>query len=440
MRLCRTSFVLPIALFTASSFATDWANPPVACIENLVPKLYPCLDLTRVLNPLSDVPTDLTEAEIRFWTVDHRADLAFCRAKEVERRETTLPGSQPKGAIEWAWMWKKQVEGIDEKIHAIYETAENVDMPPQILFGALKQESLLSNLGITADGSNFSCGIGQVNLIEWCEYIRTLPEIEQIRMGWPVGTSCGIETLTTEMVRPFYEIALKRLQGRPDYELTPNEFSGIEISEVIGAFPDGDLALQKARFQAATHFVKYCSDIRLGIAAKGNELRRLFDVAVPPVFKKIQTYDEGTRFPSNCQRPYQSKFYPLHTGWLLADAIYNAGERQVSLLQYYYRMKKSSHESGSAWKTMTPLNLIEGLHWGGKWNEAIRKIEYENVYGKKNSQSWFKSCVVQRHIANVIQYVASPGITIAQPLEQGGCSTTKVPEYRKKSPGRIKIR
>ena len=433
-------FALALVLASASissSHATNWANPPVACIENQVPRLLPCLDLTSVANPFADLPAGMTEAEIRFWTIENKPDLLYCRAKEVQRREAARPGSQSPGSLETAWMLVEMGKDIPEKIRAIYDAAERADMPPQILFGALKQESLLSNLGITVDGANFSCGIGQVNVLEWCEYMRTLPSAEQRRMNWPVGLSCDTATLTTELVRPFYNIALRRLGGRPDYYLTPREFEGITQREVVGQFPAGDASLQAKRFRATTNFVKYCSDLHHGIAAKGRELRRLFDVAVPAPLKEIEVYRGGASFPLACERPYRSRYYPLHTGWLLADAIYNAGDRQVSVLQYYYRMTKSGHESGSAWKPMNPLVLIEALHWGGKWNETSQKIEYQNVYGVANSQTWFKTCVVQRHIASVIQYAAQPGQTIAKSLEQVACSRTTVPAYRKKSPGRI---
>lgn len=429
-----------LAFVAAPAMATDWSKPPVACIEDLVPKLVPCLDLSAVANPSADLPPGLSEADARYWTIEHAADLSLCRAKEIQRREAVSPGSQTAGALELAWMWVQQANDLPEKIDAIYEAAEKADMPPQILFGALKQESLLSNLGISVDGANFSCGIGQINVLEWCQYMRALTAAEQTRMGWPVDLSCGADTLTTELVRPFYEIALRKLRGRPDYELTPKDFAGISERDVVGRFPSGDDALQKKRFLAIANFVKYCSDLRYGIAAKGQELRRLFDVSVPAGLKTIQTYRAGEGFPSACRRPYRTKYYPLHTGWLLADAIYNAGARQVSVLEYYYRMTKGGHESGEAWKTMTPPRLIEGLHWGGKWNEASGKIEYANVYGSASSQTWFKTCVVQRHIARVMQYSARPGYAIAQSLEQAGCSQTSVPEYRKRSPGRIPVK
>lgn len=415
--------------------STNWAHPDVGCIEDFIPKFLACLDLTTIKNPIADFPADLNEAQVKYWTVDHRADLNLCRAKEVDRREKLVPGSMSAPTIAWAWMWNKQSENIAEKIKATYETAAKVEMPPQILFGALKQESLLSDLGITEDGGNYSCGVGQINVGEWCRYMGSLSESEQAQLEWPQGISCTPETLPSELTKPFYDIALGRLGSRPDYELTPKEFSGILFSDVVSSFPSADDELQKLRFSAVSSFVKNCSTSGLGIAAKGKILQGLF-LKVPSGLRNAQKYSNGTTFSHSCEQKYRSPYYPLHTGWLLADAIYNAGEREISVLQYYFRMTATTHESGVAWKKLTPPDLIEGLHWGGKWSPKTRKIEYKNVYGESASQSWFKSCVVQRHIARVIQYVTSPGAVIANSLEVGGCSLTEVPEYRKMSSGK----
>lgn len=413
----------------------DWAQPPAACIEELVPQLIPCLDLSRVVNPLADLPSDLTEAQKRFWTIEHKADLSYCRALEVFRREEADPGSMTVSAIAWAWMWRKSAEDLPTKIEAIYEGARASEMPPQILFGALKQESLLSSLGITPDGENYSCGIGQINVKEWCHAISSLSAAERRKLGWPEGMSCDDPALPTHLVKPFYEIAIRKLEGRPDYELTPKHFEGIQLENVIDSFPAASLSLQKKRFAAVSSFVRHCSDIRLGIWAKAYELRLLYENYVPKPMRAAQLYASGSTYRRKCRQPYTSKAYPFHTGWLLADAIYNAGSREVALLQHYFRMTKESHESGSIWKKLVPTDLIDGLHWGGQWNASTNKIEFRNVSGTLFSQSWYKSCVVQRHIARVVQYGTLPGFEVAKSLETEGCSQSVVPEYRKKSSG-----
>jgi hypothetical protein len=425
---------------TVAEADTDWANPPVACIEDLVPQNLPCLDLSRVANPTADLPDGLSEAQLRYWKVEHAVDLNVCRAKEVNRRAAASPGSVSAAAIAWAWMWTKSAEDVDLKVDAVYEAAAKAQMPPQVLFGALKQESLLSSLGIGPDGGNFSCGIGQINVQEWCGAMRSLTESEQRKLGWPVGVSCSPDNLPTELVRPFYDIAVRGLDGRPDYELEPRHFDGIRFEDVAAKFPEGTDEQQRGRFAAVASFVRHCSDLKLGIWAKGHELKTLYDGLVPPPLKSAQSYKPGGKPDLKCRREYPSRAWPLQTGWLLADAIYNAGSREVAVLQHYFRMTKESNASGTVWKKMTPLDLIEGLHWGGKWNPTTKKIEYQNVSGDTLSQSWFKSCVVQRHIARVIQYATRPGVEIARSLEVGGCSQTTVPEYRKASSGRKESR
>ncbi len=425
--------------FGAADVTPDWSKPAVGCVEDFVPKFLTCLDFRTVANPQTDYPAGLTEAEMKYWTVDHRADLSLCRAREIERREKISPGSMSASLLAWAWMWVKQADHLGEKLKAVYEAAEAAEMPPQILFGALKQESLLSDLGIAIDGGNYSCGIGQVNVGEWCRYMSTLTEAEQRKLGWPIGVSCAPEILPSDLTKPFYDIAIRKLGTRPDYELTPKEFSGIRYADVEAKLPAGDEATQKLRYGAVMSFVTNCSTARLGILAKGKILRGLF-VGVPEGLRNAQKYPDGATFSRKCMRKYRSPYYPLHTGWLLADAIYNAGEREVSVLEHYFRMTKATHESGAAWKKLTPTDLIEGLHWGGKWNETTKKIEYTNVYGVAQSQSWFKSCVVQRHIARVIQYATVPGAVIANSLEVGGCSQTTVPDYRKKSSGKKTVK
>lgn len=442
MNFTVNGFTVVFALFLALPVGAnpiDWEQPAVGCIEDFIPKFLPCLDLTTVVNPVSDFPPGLSDSELNYWSVEHRPDLNLCRAQEVERREKLVPGSMNASAIAWAWMWTKQADQIDEKILATYEAAESVDMPPQILFGAMKQESLLSELGISVDGGNYSCGIAQINVGEWCRYMKTLSETEQRKLGWPVGISCANEVLPSTITKGFYDIAIRKLGSRPGYELTPKEFEGITFSDVASSLPSAEDGLQKLRFSAIASFVKNCSTAKLGIFAKAKVLKGLF-LDVPDGLKNSQKYAPGETFPRDCLRKYTSPYYPLHTGWLLAVAIYNAGERELSVLQHYFRMTIATHESGVAWKAMTPNDLIEGLHWGGKWNESTRKIEYHNVYGVMASQSWYKSCVVQRHIARVIQYATVPGEVIANSLEVGGCSPTTVPAYRKQSSGRKSVK
>lgn len=432
--------IIVMSVFFASHFAhasIDWAQPPVGCIEDFVPKpdQIPCLDLTGVSDPATQLPANLTPEQIRFWTIEHKPDLALCRSKEILRREALRPGTYSAWTVELNWMRVSAGTDLDRKMQLVDQAAARVGMPAQILFGALSQESLLAGLGIAPDGSNYSCGIGQINVLEWCHAMKTLPEAEQLRLGWPVGIACSEAVIPTKIVEPFYEIAVRRLNGRPAYLITPAEFSGIRFEDVQSRIPNGTAAEKQQRYQAVMSFVANCSDYELGIYAKANELRRLFDLYVPEGMKRVGQYAPGERFERSCRAPYTSTYHPLHAGWLLADAMYNAGTRQIPLLQHYFRMTSEENASGAAWERIGPLEIIEGLHWGGKYQASDQKLHFRGLDGTAYTQTWFKSCIVQRHIARVMQYVTVPGAEIARSLEVGGCVRDVTPEYRKNSSG-----
>ncbi|MDO9182948.1 MAG: hypothetical protein Q7U04_11100 [Bacteriovorax sp.] len=145
--------------------------------------------------------------------------------------------------------------------------------------------------------------------------------------------------------------------------------------------------------------------------------------------KEAELYSEGKTFPRTCKNTYSSTAYPLHTGWLLAVAMYNAGPQQAKVLEHYYQVKKNKFPA------INPLNLVEALHWGGKWKKGTDNVVYKDQEGDKYTQRWFKSCIVQRHVARVIQHVTAPLESIAKSLDQEGCKTTGVPEYRQISSG-----
>jgi hypothetical protein len=156
---------------------------------------------------------------------------------------------------------------------------------------------------------------------------------------------------------------------------------------------------------------------------------------VPQGLRSIEHYKQGESFVQSCLQPYQSTVYPLQTAWLLAVAMYNAGPNQIKLLQYYHRMTKETNSDGRAWEGFTPKELVEGLHWGGKWKEGTTSVFYQDLDAKNFSQKWFKSCVVQRHVARVVQHVTKRGKTILNSIEQEPCQKDVVPLYRQQSSG-----
>ncbi len=409
-----------LSLYTQATI--DWSNPSLACPENLFPKGIPCLDLSSVGNVYTDFPSNMAEDEISTWQKKYSKDLKLCRNLEVLKRETEKPGSYKPIQIQLAWMNVNGAKEKDKKLSGIYQAAKNDGVPPHVLLGALNQESLLSNLGLTPDGGNYSCGIAQLNILEWCQSANSLSKEEKAILGWP-AIECRNDMISPAMLEPFYNLAIKELGEQPDYLLTYEHFKDIKLENVVADLPSATLEIQKKRFQAITSFLKYCQDnTDLSIRFKGKTLRGLFDKFIPETMKKNEMYTEGKTFNQSCEQNYPSNYYPLHTGWLLAVAIYNAGPNQPKLVEHYYHNKIPSN--------LNPHGLIEALHWGGKY-----KIGTTRVYFGENSQTWFKSCIVQRHVARVIQHTTLPGVVVAKSLEEAPCVKDEVPLYRQKSSG-----
>jgi len=432
-------------LFKAAqlSAAVSWDNPPVMCPEEVFARGFKCPDFSSVENPYTDFPYETSKEEILDWRNNKAADLKLCRNQEVLRREALKPGSFSAATIENAWMVVDGANHVSEKLKAIDEASKKYDMPAQVLIGAMKQESLFASLGISPDGGNFSCGMSQLNIQEWCQAMNGLSKADKDSFGWPSDIQCDSTDLPTNIVKPFYEIAVKNLGSRPSYQLTAEDFKGINADQVIGSFPSANKTLQEKRFQAVTSFVNNCQNISLSVNFKAKTLKGLFDHFVPSKLKQQELYTDGKTFGRTCRSNYASKYYPLHTGWLLAVAMYNAGPSQAKLVEFYYQSKAENLPA------MNPLDLIEALHWGGKWKPGTDSIVYADMdaenkpsrrwFKKEDSnemtQSWFKSCIVQRHVARVIQHVTLPADSIAKSLEVGGCTVTGVPEYRQKSSG-----
>lgn len=409
-----------ISLFLLLPFASqaDWSNPKVLCLEEILPQGLECLDLTAVKNPMIDFPITFSPEERQQWSTDYASDLKLCRNKEILRREKIKPGSFTALQVELAWMTVSGGENPQAKYDSMMDAAKKYSLPPQILIGALTQESLLANLGISPDGGNYSCGVAQLNISEWCQGMKTLTAPERLALGWP-DVACT--SLPSESVEPFYNLALKNLGTRPEYQITAEDFSRITIQ---------DVALEAApkKFEAISSFIRNCQNVHYSIPFKAYNLRSLFNSYVPASLKKAEVYSSGT-FTRNCSERYPSNYYPLHTGWLLAVAIYNAGPIQTKLLEHYYQVKNDQ------FPTMNPLNLIEALHWGGKVKGS--RVYFTGQNGQTYSQLWYKSCVVQRHVARVIQHVTQPGVTIARSIEKEACGTGRVPTYRQNSTGII---
>jgi hypothetical protein len=418
LKSCALAFFL-FSLISPHAFAaTDWAQPPVGCVEEVIPELpnRACLDLTNVADPKKDWPAGISAQELAYWQ-GRKRPIEYCRGREVLRREAAAPGTFSAGIIEVSWMQVAAVDHHDAKVSAIYEASRANKIPPQVLLGALYQESMLSELGIAEDGGNYSCGVGQINIMEWCRWANDLSASRKAALGWPAsGAGCG--RLDPEFLKPFYSIAKSRLHGLPEYRLAKSHFVGISFDDVVDGFPSAPAGVQKQRYQLSRSFIDNCSDPASGIAAKAHELASLYKSFVPAGLKQHDFYSRGDHFQRSCAGQAYAEAYPLNAGWLLAVGTYNAGPRAVDALAYYNQWSRSDMASSRTFADFTPLDMIESFYWSGRYSPSTDKIHLTTLDSADSSWIWFKPCVLQRHIAKVIQHVTLPGAAdLASSLE-----------------------
>lgn len=405
-----------IFLLASFSAVSGWDNPAIQCPEKVLPQGHPCLDLSQVRNVTEDFPVGMTEEEITEWKLNRAPDLKLCRYQEILRRETLRPGTFTPVQLQISWMVTKGAVNPQAKLKSLDSAAQKFGIPPHVLLGAITQESLLASLGISPDGGNYSCGIAQLNISEWCEGMQTLSTQEQATRKWP-GISCS--SLSSALVAPFYSIAVKKLGKRPEYQIDASDFAGITAA---------DVNLPEKTFEAVSSFIKNCQNDELSIRFKAANLRNLFVRFVPAAMKAREQYAGTGSRQTACKIQNTTSYYPLHTGWLLAVAAYNAGPRVVSLVEHY-------HQVTTSLPMMTPKDLVEALHWGGKVKAGTSQVYFTGSNGVTLTQSWYKSCVVQRHVARVVQHVTLPGQTLLKSLEEVPCANGEVPAYRKYTSG-----
>lgn len=416
--------ILPF-LFSFSLFA-NWDQPEILCPEEILPQGFTCPDFSGVKDVFSDYPKDLSAEDIRVWKYERSKDLKLCRYQEALRRESARPGTLSPIQKQIAWMIVEGGKDTENKLSAVIAAAKKYSMPPQILLGALTQESLFANLGISPDGGNYSCGVSQLNIQEWCDGIAQVSASERGKLNWPF---IDCRSLPSTIVSPFYEIAKKKLGTRPSYMINKNDFEGIRFEEVESSL-QGSIEKKKILFQAISSFIQNCQNPHYAIPFKAHALNKLFVRFVPSKLRWQNRYPEGKSFQKSCRSKYESPYYPLHTGWLLAVASYNAGPREVQLVEHYFNVKDDN------FPLLQPTDLIEALYWGGKVNESNRKVYFTGQNGRSLSQPFYKSCVVQRHITRVIEHVTKPGKIIVRSLEQEPCSPSTVPLHRIQSSGK----
>jgi hypothetical protein len=429
----------------------DWSQPPLGCVEEMVPHVEPrpCLDLRAVANPMKDWPANLTPAEKDFW-YSHRRGLNYCRANELMAREAKQPGSQPADNVELGWMITESVKNTDVKIAAIYEAASQSSVPPHILTGAVYQESLFTELGLSDDGGNFSCGVEQINLHGWCLWANKQSHAEKKAMDWPAtAVDCeDSDVVGLELIRPFYDIALTRLNGLPEYRLQASHFQNIPLSAVEAKWPATDPGTLALRYQVIRSFIDNCSDPHRGILAKANELRALYNGLISSAFKNKDRYTGAQRFQRQCQQVPKDNAYPLHTGWLMTVAAYNAGSRAVDAIAFYNRWDRRAFNDPATVKDFASDQLIPSIYWAGTYDGTTDRIDLAKMDGRPMTWTFYTACVAQRHVARVMQQVTLLPEFFVSSLDDGNpCAksvydkngklvSTSVPVPRQSSSGR----
>ncbi len=402
----------------------DWAQPPLGCVEEMAPHRAdrPCPNLASVANPQKDWPSNLSPADKQYW-YSQRRGINVCRSEEILRREKASPGSMNASMIELAWMAIDSLRNREVKVAAIYEASRTYGVPLQVLTGAVYQESLFSELGIADDGGNYSCGVGQINLIGWCEWANKQGADVKQAMGWPQqAVPCNNSNyVQLSLFKPIYRIALTRLGGKPSYRLMKEHFANIPLSSFVNQWPSASPEVQEYRYQLIRSYIENCSDARKGILAKSNDLSGIYNQYITPALKNKDRFAQGGHFNRECwESQAGSNAYPLHTGWLLAVAAYNAGPRAVDAAAHYNEWTKSAMNDSRLVELFKPTDIVTSLYWGGKYNPGNDLIEFNSLAGgSEKSWTWFKGCVAQRHVARVMQHVTLLPNFFVDSLENG---------------------
>lgn len=402
-------FLLVTALPLCSFAATDWSKAPIECVEDVVPQLpnETCLDLSQVAEPGKDFPANFSESDIAEWK-RKRKTLTACRYLEIVRRENLNLGSQSPDALKVAWMLQNARDSRDPKIAAVYKASRDYKLPSTILAGAIRQESLFSDLGISPDGNNYSCGIGQFNILSWCNWITLQSAAFQQQTGWPQGLTCA--QLNPSMVKQFYDIAVSKLGSVPIYKMNFEQFKDIKQSQVQTGLGSGTPQVIASRYQAVMSFTQFCINPLYAIQAKANEIAKIYKDYIPAGMKQSQLYKSPQTWPTQCREKGYEGAYPFHIGWLMAVGIYNAGPRVLSALSHYWGWNSTTLMNPATFANTTPLEVVEGLYWGGKYNKTSDSVTFNNLGGGTTQASWYKMCIVQRHIARVVQHSTRTGV------------------------------
>ena len=401
--------------------------------------LHPLCSFAQILSDLKNPPVACVEEAVPSFPNDYLVSEPFGFHPEIQEVLDRTRGNLYIGFphLEDDWRLLNSASHAKSKIETIYQTANRYDMPAQILTGALLQESSMADFGINEDFGNWSCGIGQLNILEWCDWAIHQDPSTQDEIQWPrkeanrvIRENPGLDVcsgyfLRASFAKPFYTIGMKRLRAdgiqRPDFLLSNETFmnpkrienyqvwDGINIESLKKTHctrknrynseclkiskTDNETHAASLRFLITQNFTEHCADYHYGIPAKGHTLRAIFDT-LPKEIKESQHYEENESYSRNCYQNQKSKVYPLQLGWLLADIVYNAGDEILPGIMNY---QKKNHLD---WNTMEPNQLVQAVH------ETLKIKKYNRHLTP------IGRCEARFHIQNVIKNVTLPDAKI----------------------------
>ncbi len=373
-----------------------WKNPPTDCIENLVqPDWNPndCEDLSKA--------TDLDRGD--FWGGKYN----FCRAREAMKREAAHAGSVKNSAVRTASVIATAHVRRDEKIALIYAAANRYEVPPQMVFNALNNESLTSEVGMLRDFDNYSCGTGSLNLNQWCKWGLSLTEAERITLGFPENLACDDDKITSALIKPLFFRLVPEAESDlfGAYLLNPKRIAEIPENEILASLPPASESTRADQLTLIRSYTSHCADLVYAIPAAAHMLRDTFDTIVPKALRKRERYHGRQRpdFAKTCSQPYTSKYYPFHTGWVLAYAIHNIGEEAIEILNHYYTNENGKVEYP---KDLSPQKMMHAIYFGGKYDAVKNQVIIDDPDDRTQTKAidWLWPCDASFNIKNLIHH------------------------------------
>ncbi len=359
-----------LVIFLLSTFLPIAGQAKFSCVEEVLPK--PAKAMSGAADGCSNIAS-ASQALSSLAQLNLRRDnecVSYMASEHYDEKIKANLASEEDAADDWNQCIGSQQ--FDEKVNAIYKAANEYDMSPIVLAGAILQESSGGDLGLGRDFDNWTCGPSQFSVITWCEWASKQDVGTQKAINWPTALVKSFQSknpdlnicsenkfLYREQSRPFLEIAMRRmkadihvdkeymLQEKYMIEPVPIQFKDVasELSTLSNnhhALLAGDVEAENIRFQITRSFTDNCANHNLAFRAMAFDLRKIFE-SLPPEIQKAQMMEKSkgkNLLYAKCKANITTKAYPLSVGWLIADAIYNAGPSILpGILDYQTKSK-----------------------------------------------------------------------------------------------------